>query len=97
MHGADPPLVYDVREPREYQRAHIPQSHLLPLPRMLTEPATLPRDRRIVLACRAGRRSARAAQSLAQQGYKDVAVLDGGLVAWEAAGLLEAVDLKEDV
>jgi SulP family sulfate permease len=97
MHSAVPPQIYDVREPREFQRAHIPDSHLLPLPRILTEPAALPRTERIVLTCRTGRRSARAAQALAQQGYTNVAVLEGGLVAWEAAGLLEAVNLKEDV
>lgn len=97
LHTADPPLVCDVREPREFQRAHIPNAHLLPLPTLLAEPGTLPRDRRIVLACRAGRRSTRAAQALMQQGYASVSVLDGGLVAWEAASLLEAVDLKEDL
>ena len=96
MHTPVPPLIYDVREPREFQRAHIPHSHLLPLPRVLTESVALPRDQRIVLTCRTGRRSLRAAQTLAQQGYHNVAVLDGGLVAWEAAGLLEAVDLKEE-
>jgi len=95
MRTAAPPLIYDVREPREYRRAHIPQSHLLPLPKVLTEAVVLPRDQRIVLACRSGRRSLRAAHALAQQGYSNVAVLDGGLMAWEAAGLLEAVDLEE--
>jgi SulP family sulfate permease len=95
MHTAAPPLIYDVREPREFQRAHIPESHLLPLPKVLTETVVLPRDQRIVLACRSGRRSLRAAHALAQQGYSNVAVLDGGLMAWEAAGLLEAVDLEE--
>jgi SulP family sulfate permease len=97
MHSVDPPLVCDVREPREFQRAHIPNARLLPLPKLLAEPGPLPRDRRIVLTCRAGRRSTRAAQALMQQGYASVSVLDGGLVAWEAAGLLEAVDLKEDL
>jgi SulP family sulfate permease len=97
MHTPVPPLIYDVREPREYQRAHIPQSRLLPLPQVLTEAVALPRNQRIVLACRSGRRSLRAAQALAQQGYTNVAVLEGGLMAWEAAGLLEAVDLKEDL
>ncbi len=96
MHSASPPLVCDVREPREFQRAHIPDARLCPLPRLLVEPAALPHDQRIVLACRSGRRSVRAAQALAQQGYTDVAVLEGGLLAWEAAGLLEAVNLKED-
>lgn len=96
MRSAVPPQIYDVREPREFNRAHIPDSHLLPLPRILSEPASLPRDQRIVLTCRSGRRSMRAAQALAEQGYANVAVLEGGLTAWEAAGLLEAVELTEE-
>lgn len=94
LHSATPPLIYDVREPREFQRAHIPQAQQLPLPQVLTQPVSLPHDRRIVLVCRSGRRSARAAQALAEQGLTNVAVLAGGLTAWEAAGLLEAVDLR---
>ncbi len=93
MHSPAPPLIYDVREPREFHRAHIPQARLLPLPKLLAEPGVVPREGRVVLVCRAGRRSTRAAQALAQQGYDNVAVLAGGLAAWEAANLLEAVDL----
>ncbi|HNS01904.1 MAG TPA: SulP family inorganic anion transporter [Anaerolineae bacterium] len=96
MHSAAPPLICDVREPREFLRAHIPGAQMLPLPKVLAGPTDLPRDRRIVLTCRAGRRSLRAAQALAQQGYTSVTVLEGGLLAWEAASLLEAVDLKEE-
>ena len=88
------PLICDVREPREFQRAHIPGTRSLPLPDVLTGPVNLPHDQQIVLACRTGRRSERAAQSLHRQGYENVRVLSGGLVAWEAAGLLEAVDLN---
>ncbi|MCB0237342.1 MAG: rhodanese-like domain-containing protein, partial [Anaerolineae bacterium] len=51
----------------------------MPLPDVLTGPVDLPHDRPIVLACRTGRRSTRAAQSLHQQGYKNVHVLNGGL------------------
>ncbi len=91
LRSAAPPLVYDVREPREYQRAHIPQARSLPLLQVLRNSVELPRDRTIVLTCRAGRRSLRAAAALRSRGYDNVCVLNGGLTAWEAAGLLEAV------
>ncbi|MDW8317000.1 MAG: sulfate permease [Anaerolineae bacterium] len=91
LHAANPPLVYDVREPREYQRAHIPEAQSLPLLQILSNAVELPRDRPVVLACRTGRRSLRAAAVLQQRGHNNVAILDGGMVAWEAAGLLEAV------
>ena len=45
------------------------------------------RDKRIILHCASGGRSALAAQTLKQMGYKDVAHLDGGIKAWKEAGL----------
>jgi SulP family sulfate permease len=92
VRNEDQVVVYDVREPREYRRARIPQAHSLPLPKLLTEDPELPRDRTVVLACRTGRRSLRAAHALQQRGYDNIAILEGGLLAWEAAGLLEAVE-----
>ncbi|MBK9712117.1 MAG: STAS domain-containing protein [Kouleothrix sp.] len=92
LRGPAPPLVIDVREPREFQRGHIPQAQLIPLPTLLANPPELPPDRPIVLVCRGGRRSGRAAALLGGNGRTNVAVLDGGMLAWEAAGLLEAVE-----
>lgn len=92
LKGAAPPLVVDVREPREFRQGHLPGATLLPLPELLVTPAELPHDRPIVLACRSGRRSARAAAVLRAQGYADLRVLAGGLLAWESANLLTAVD-----
>jgi SulP family sulfate permease len=88
-----PPLIIDVREPREFKQGHIPQAQLKPLPQLLTSSADLPHDREIVLVCRGGRRSNRAAQVLQGQNGHQVRILRGGMLAWEAAGLLEAVDL----
>ncbi|WP_423225027.1 SulP family inorganic anion transporter [Candidatus Amarolinea aalborgensis] len=92
LRGQAPPVVVDVRQPREFKRGHIAQAQNIPLVDLLTQPLTLPHDRLIVLACRAGRRSARATYALHNQGYNNCAVLQGGMQAWEDAGLLEAVD-----
>lgn len=50
--------------------------------------ARLPRDRssEILLYCRTGSMSARAARTLVAEGYTNVAHLAGGMVAWEADG-----------
>jgi SulP family sulfate permease len=93
LHDPNPPLVIDVREPREYQRGHIPQAQLIPLPALLAAPPELPTERRVILVCRSGRRSERAAAAFDGQVRGTIGVLEGGMLAWEAAGLLEAVEL----
>jgi SulP family sulfate permease len=87
------PLVIDVREPREFRLGHIPQAQLIPLPKLLSDTSDLPADREIVVVCRGGRRSTRATYALQNRGCQKVWVLQGGMLAWEAAGLLEAIDL----
>ncbi len=48
-------------------------------------------DRRLILYCSTGERSAMAAATLRSMGYRDVRVLDGGIEAWKREGLPVAV------
>jgi len=84
------PLVIDVREPREYQRGHIPQAKLKPLPQLFSKPEMLPppNGQKVIVVCRSGQRSRRAARILLNRGYTNVMILKGGMLAWENAGLL---------
>jgi SulP family sulfate permease len=91
-YGGKPPFVVDVREPREFRQGHIPEAQLIPLPTIMSDSVKLPNDRPIILVCRTGRRSRRAAYALQHIGCVNVAVLQGGMQAWEAAGLLAAVE-----
>jgi SulP family sulfate permease len=91
-----PPLLIDVRERREFERCHIPQAQLMPLPSLWCDEVDLPRDRPIVFVCRGGRRSTRAAYLVQNQGYDEVAAMEGGMAGWEAANLLAAVDTAEE-
>ena len=91
LRGEEPAVVVDVREPREYERAHIPGARLVRLPELLND-TQVPRDRPVVLVCRGGRRSTRAAAVLLQRGYDNVRVLHRGLQGWEQENLLEAVE-----
>jgi len=80
-------LIVDVREPREYESLRAPGSVSLPLAEFVDRHADLPRDRQLLLVCRSGGRSLRATMFLMQQGFSNVANVDGGMIAWKNAGL----------
>jgi len=86
------PIIIDVREPREFRRSHIVEAKSIPLPKILSDDVDFPKNRQIVLVCRTGRRSRRAAFALKNIGVQDVLILEGGMKAWEAANLLAAIE-----
>jgi hydroxyacylglutathione hydrolase len=79
--------VIDVRSPGEWAEGHLAGARHIPLGYLTDRLADVPRDRRIVLQCRTGARSAIAASVLRRHGVQDVANLAGGIVAWTEAGL----------
>lgn len=83
--SADPPLVLDVRTPREWLGGHINGSLNIPLNHLQERIGELPRDRRIVVHCAGGYRSSIAASILYRNAITNVAELAGGLAAWNAA------------
>jgi rhodanese-related sulfurtransferase/glyoxylase-like metal-dependent hydrolase (beta-lactamase superfamily II) len=85
--GAEPPVVLDVRNPREWATKHIEGSWNVPLNHLQERIAEIPRDRRIALHCAGGYRSSIAAAILHQYGITNVVEMAGGLAAWEAAKL----------
>lgn len=92
IRGSDAPLMIDVREPREYKQGHVPNAKLMPLATLLTQKPELPENGEIVLICRSGRRSLRAAAALHAYGYESLSILQGGMLGWENSALLEAVE-----
>jgi hydroxyacylglutathione hydrolase len=85
--GADPPLVVDIRSPREWAIKHIYSSVNVPLNHLQERVKEIPRDRRIAVHCAGGYRSSIAAGILHQYGITNLIELAGGLAAWEAAKL----------
>ena len=77
--SAAPPLLLDVRGPLEYQRRHLPEAVLLPLPQLAARVAEVPRTRPVVVYCQSGVRSAQAVALLRELGYENVHTLSGGL------------------
>lgn len=74
-------FVLDVREPFEYQIANIGGT-LIPLNEVPQRLGEIDREREVVVHCKSGGRSQRAAEFLAQQGYAKVSNLAGGITAW---------------
>ena len=80
-------MLLDVREPNEYQTAHIPKSQLIPLGSLTQRIQELPATGKIIVICRSGNRSALAAQMIRNTGRNDVHNLIGGVIAWSKAKL----------
>jgi len=81
----DGAMLLDVREQDEWDAGHAPEAQFIPLGEVVARVAEVPRDRRIVVICRSGARSDRAAQFLRGQGI-DAVNLAGGMRAWVASG-----------
>lgn len=74
--------ILDVREPWEHEICRIEGSVNIPLQQLPGRVAEVPDDRRVVVICHHGGRSAQATNWLRQQGYPRVINLDGGIDAW---------------
>jgi rhodanese-related sulfurtransferase len=78
--------ILDVRQPDEWNQAHIPNSTLIPLDQLADRMSELPKDQEIVVVCRSGNRSAQRRDILLEAGFTDVTSMAGGLNQWKAAG-----------
>jgi adenylyltransferase/sulfurtransferase len=74
-------FVLDVREPHEYQIVNI-GAPLIPLGDLPNRLGELDANREIVIHCKTGGRSQRAAEFLQKSGFKNVSNLAGGITAW---------------
>lgn len=81
--------VVDVRSPAEYEAAHIPGSFNVPLDRIpeCARELGAVADEPVILVCRSGQRAEAAERELQASDLCGLRVLEGGLGAWEAAGL----------
>ena len=86
-------LFIDIREPAEFHRGCVPGAVLLPrgllefdlhavVDRARCDHNVAQEDQPIILYCGTGGRSALAAKTAEEMGYKNVKSMDGGFVAW---------------
>src|SRR5579871_4606908 len=82
----DGAFLLDVREPDEWVAGHAAAAVLIPLGELAARAAEVPGDGAVVVICRSGARSNRAAAFLRAQGL-DAVNLAGGMQSWAASGL----------
>jgi len=75
-------LLVDVREPHEHRICSIPGARLIPLKELPQRLHELDSAERIIVHCRSGQRSAKAARLLREAGFRQVHNLKGGILAW---------------
>jgi rhodanese-related sulfurtransferase len=83
--------LVDVREPVEHAEIHVAGARLIPLGQLHSRQHELDAHRPVVLMCHAGKRGESAAATLSAAGFSNVQNLEGGMLAWQAAGLPSVV------
>ncbi len=84
-------FILDVRTQGEYDAGHIKGSTLIPvqdIPAQELDKALnkIPRDKKILVYCKSGRRSTQASEILVNNGFAQVYNMKGGIVEWAKAG-----------
>ncbi len=79
-------FILDVRTQEEYDAGHIMNSTLIPLETLTTQLNEIPKDKKILVYCRSGIRSAQASEILVNNGFKNVYNMNGGIEAWIKSG-----------
>jgi len=82
-HAAGDYQILDVRQPKEYQAAHLPGAIFIPLASLPDRVGELAKDKPTVAYCAVGGRSRAASQFLAGQGFSEIYNMTGGIKAWQ--------------
>ena len=78
--------LVDVREPVEHAEEHIDGAKLIPLGQIKRRAPEIDRNQPLVITCRSGKRGAEAVKKLQAMGFTNACNLEGGVLAWKAAG-----------
>jgi rhodanese-related sulfurtransferase len=80
-------VLIDIRPNDQFVAGHIPQARNLPAKDIPQKVNSLPKNKPLIVVCDVGRSASVAAAQLRKLGFTDVSVLEGGLKAWNDAGL----------
>jgi len=89
LFAAKEAVIIDVREQNEWDEKHIPGVIHIPIAQLNSRLAELEqyKDSPVIMQCRSGRRSAQGAVALNAVGFKKLYNMEGGILAWDKAGL----------
>ena len=81
-------VVLDVRTTQEFNEGHLPNA--IPIDVMdsvafVQQVATLKKGKTYLVYCKSGRRSAKAASIMEQQGFRHIWNMEGGITAWKGS------------
>jgi rhodanese-related sulfurtransferase len=86
MDKAKDVFVLDVRTEEEYKEVHIKDAHLIPIQELEQNINKIPEDKKVIVHCASGKRSARACEILKNKGLRELYNLAGGISKWQAEG-----------
>ncbi|HFQ91381.1 MAG TPA: rhodanese-like domain-containing protein [Chromatiales bacterium] len=94
----DDPVVIDTRSPEEFSQGHILNALNIPHDQMEARLGELEphKQDKVIVYCRTGQRSAKAASILAKNGFTGVYKMNGGMLAWQGANLPVVTSPSED-
>ncbi len=75
-------VFIDVREPDEFASGHIDGMKNVPLSTLSEDTVDFGKDSEVVIICRSGNRSMKAAEALQGYGFKNIVNVQGGMNEW---------------
>lgn len=82
-------VVLDLRTTDEFGKGHLPQARSIPFEELSSKAAQISKNKSapVLLVCQTGQRARKAEQVLTDAGYAEVYTLQGGIEAWQTAGM----------
>lgn len=80
-------VVVDLRDPAAYGAGHIPRAKNALAGDVVKQVSGTSKSKPLILVCESGSLAPKAVAALKDAGFEQVHVLDGGMVAWRAAGI----------
>ncbi|MGF9910643.1 rhodanese-like domain-containing protein [Brevibacillus porteri] len=75
-------VIVDLREPELFEEGRVPNAINIPFAEINEKYRSIPTDKKVVFVCHTGRMGVESGNLLLENGYKDVANLDGGMAKW---------------